>query len=712
MPPLSEQPPTPNRLIHEPSLYLRQHAYNPVDWYPWGAEALQKARQEDKPILLSIGYSACHWCHVMAHESFESPTSAALMNQSFVNIKVDREERPDLDTLYMTAVVSMTGRGGWPMTLFLFPDGTPFYGGTYFPPDEKAAAYGMLSFNQLLSRIAEAYHTHREQLRDTGHTLIGHIQRSQGEPVGGTPARPGTLTPEVLEHAVARLKQDYDPRSGGFGGAPKFPQPMNLEFLLRCSERTGDREARAIVEHTLHAMASGGIYDHLGGGFHRYSVDDRWEIPHFEKMLYDNSLLARLYAEVFQVTQEPFYRQVAEDTLAYLVREMRHPRGGFYSTQDADSEGREGAFFVWGFEEVREALGADASLFCQIYGITVQGNFEGQNVLHLPHPLEEVARVTGRSVEHLKTVATRGRDRLWSLREQRVRPGRDEKVLTAWNGLALRAFAAAATAFDRPDYLDIARHTADFLLQHLRRADGRVLRSWADAHLPENEQAAPAPIPGYLEDYALLIDGLLSLYSVDGQRHGSARWLDTALALADEMLALFWDDDLGGFYDTAHDHEQLVLRPRDVSDNATPSGHSVAVEVLLRLAALTGNETYRARAGQVLTSLSPSFQRIPAAFGRLLGAADFALARVREVALVGNGDAADMQALMEVVLRPYRPSVVVAYATGEETQEDPRLPLLQGRKMTDGKATAYVCEHFTCSLPVTDAEALRQQLAE
>jgi hypothetical protein len=489
---------------------------------------------------------------------------------------------------------------------------------------------------------------------------------------------------------------------------------MNLEFLLRFSERTGDREARAIVEHTLHAMASGGIYDHLGGGFHRYSVDDRWEIPHFEKMLYDNSLLVRLYAEVFQVTQEPFYRQVAEDTLSYLVREMRHPRGGFYSTQDADSEGREGAFFVWGFEEVREALGADAPLFCQIYGITTQGNFEGQNVLHLPRPLEEVARVTGRSVEHLKTVATRGRDRLWSLREQRVRPGRDEKVLTAWNGLALRAFAAAAAAFDRPDYLDIARHTADFLLQHLRRADGRVLRSWADAHLPENEQTTPAPIPGYLEDYALLIDGLLSLYSVDGQRHGngSARWLDTALALADEMLALFWDDDLGGFYDTAHDHEQLVLRPRDVSDNATPSGHSVAVEVLLRLAALTGSETYRARAGQVLTSLSPSFQRIPAAFGRLLGAADFALARVREVALVGNGDAADMQALMQVVLRPYRPYVVVAYATGAETQEEPRLPLLQGRKMTDGRATAYVCEHFTCSLPVTDAESLRQQLAE
>jgi hypothetical protein len=703
MTPLSH-PTSPNRLIHETSLYLRQHAHNPVDWYPWGAEAFQQAQQHDKPILLSIGYSACHWCHVMAHESFESPTSAALMNRAFVNIKVDREERPDLDALYMNAVVSMTGQGGWPMTVFLFPDGTPFYGGTYFPPDEKAAIYGMISFNQVLSTIAEAYQSQREQLRSAGHNLIEHMRQFQDEMAGSAVSSLASLTPEVLKTAAARLKHDYDPHHGGFGNAPKFPQPMILEFLLRYAARTGDSESRTMLEHTLHAMANGGIYDQLGGGFHRYSVDERWLVPHFEKMLYDNALLARIYTEMFQMSQEPFYRRIAEETLSYMVREMHHPRGGFYSTQDADTEGKEGAFFVWSIEEIQAVLGNDAPLFCELYGITARGNFEGENILHLPRSFEEAVQATSKSEEDVAAVAKRSRETLWNRREQRVRPGRDEKVLTAWNGMALRAFAVAAAAFERADYLNIARRNADFLLHNLRRADGRVLRSWAD--LPE--QANVPQTPGYLEDYALLADGLLALYMVDG----SARWLEETLVLADEMLALFWDDEVGGFYDTAHDHEHLVLRPRDVTDNATPSGNSVAVEVLLRLAALTGSETYRARAGQVLTTLSPSFPRIPTAFGRLLCAADFALARVREVVLAGDRDTADMQALMQVVLRAYRPYVVVAYTSGEEQTEHLRLPLLQGRTTIEGRAAAYVCEQFTCSLPVTDAVDLRQQLAE
>lgn len=706
--------PTPNRLIDETSPYLQQHAYNPVDWYPWGPEALARARQEDKPILLSVGYAACHWCHVMEHESFEDPETAALMNQHFVNIKVDREERPDIDTIYMAAVVAIARQGGWPMTVFLLPDTTPFYGGTYFPPDAKAARYGIPSFKQVLASIADAYTTRRNDLARAGQELLQHLDQQNQFSLAGE-----QLDVALLTGALVALGQAFDRDHGGFGGAPKFPQPMTLEFLLRSyAGNQGNTAALQMLEVTLQAMAHGGIYDQLGGGFHRYSVDDHWLVPHFEKMLYDNAQLARLYTETCQVTGHPFYRRVAEETLTYLVREMRHPQGGFYSTQDADSpahagaHSEEGTFFVWTPDQVRAVLGEDATLFCQIFDVTTAGNFEGRNILHLPRSLEEVARVTGAPLERLRALATSGRQRLHAAREERIKPARDEKILTAWNGMALRAFAVAAAAFgqagqagqangsggpDAPDYLQVAQQNAAFLLDHLRTADGQVLRSWKDGR---------ATLPGYLEDYAQLADGLLALYGVDG----NPRWLRAALALADQMLAQFWDDEIGGFYDTAHDHERLITRPRDVSDNATPAGTSVAAEVLLRLAALTGSETYRARGVQALANLTMMMERMPTGAGRLLCAADFALARVREVAIVGDLAAADTRALCDVLQRPYWPHIVVAYlpTSGEQP---PDMPLLQGRAQVDGKATAYVCEGFTCQLPVTEAAALQAQLA-
>jgi uncharacterized protein YyaL (SSP411 family) len=692
-----------NRLINETSPYLLQHAHNPVDWYPWGEEALTKARTEDKPILISVGYSACHWCHVMEDESFADPDTAALMNELFVNIKVDREERPDLDSIYMTAVQAMTGQGGWPLNVFLLPDGTPFYGGTYFPPDEKAARYRMPSFKQLLLSIAEAYRTRRDELVQAGQELIGHIQQlNEASNIGEFRFPPRA---EVLDNAFQGLARNFDQRNGGFGGAPKFPQPMTLEFLLRYHVRTGNAEALHMLEHTLRKMALGGIYDQIGGGFHRYSVDDHWLVPHFEKMLYDNALLARMYVEIYQVTGDSFYARIADETLVYLAREMLHPAGGFYSTQDADSEPRpgarkeEGAFFVWTTDEVREALGENAALFCTAFDVSRQGNFEGRTILHMPRPLAEIARVTGAPPDRLEEAINRGRATLFAAREHRPNPHRDEKVLTVWNGMALRALAAAAMAFGEDKYLALAQRNADFLLNNLRRSDGRLLRSWKDGK---------AALLGYLEDYALLADGLLALYSADG----NPRWLRETIALADAMLTLFWDDNLGGFYDTASDHETLVTRPRDVGDNATPAGNSVAVEVFLRLAALTGDETYRTRAEQVLNSLTAMMVRMPAGFGRLLCAADFAEARVKEAALVGDPAAADMRTLLDVVQRPYRPYVVLAQLQPGDTLAPSLTPLLQERTMIEGKATAYVCEGFACKLPVTDAAALQSQLVE
>ncbi len=688
-----QNPPFTNRLANATSPYLLQHAHNPVDWYEWGDEALARARAEDKPILLSIGYSSCHWCHVMAHESFEDPAVAAVMNEHFINIKVDREERPDIDSIYMAAVVALTRRGGWPLTAFLFPDGTPFYGGTYFPPDAEAQRYGMTGFKTLLLAIHEAYTNRRDELQRNGEQLLHLLQQENETPLAANP-----LTPALLDNLFFTLIGAFDYDHGGFGGAPKFPQPTSLELLLHLYARNGSSEVLRMLDVTLTKMAHGGMYDQLGGGFHRYSVDERWLVPHFEKMLYDNALLTMIYTQAWQINRAPLYQRIVAETLAYVEREMTHPDGGFYSAQDADSEGEEGKFFVWSANEVREILGEDAVLFSQIYDVTARGNFEGKNVLYMPRPLDEIARVTGVPLERLQQVQQRARAKLWQAREQRIKPARDEKVLTAWNAMLLRSYALAAAVFEQPAYLHAAQRNADFLLTNLRRADGRLMRSWKDGR---------TVIPGYLEDYALLVEALLTLHSVDGD----ARWLNSALDLNDAMIRLFWDEQLGGFYDTAADQEQLVTRPRDLSDNATPSGTSTAIYNLLRLATVTGTADYRERALRLLATLTSPMERVPTGFGRSLCALAYHLAQVREVVLVGDPAQPDMQALLRTYHAAYRPFSVVVCRTPTTSGATAALALLAQRELQDGTATAYVCEGFTCQLPVNTPEALQAQLS-
>jgi len=697
-----------NRLIHQSSPYLLKHAHNPVDWYPWGEEALNKAKDEDKAIFLSVGYASCHWCSVMERESFEDEATAALMNAQFVNIKVDREERPDIDNIYMTAVQAMTGGGGWPMTVFMTPDGVPFYGGTYFPP---TARHQLPAFSQVLNAVADAYKTRRSELLESGANLLAHMREASASKLAE-----GQITSAVLDDAYAMLHGQFEPTYGGFGGAPKFPQPMTFEFLLRYAQRTNTSLAWTMLDKTLHAMAEGGMYDQLGGGFHRYSVDDKWLVPHFEKMLYDNALLARVYIEVFQATGDPFYRRIAEETLDYLAREMRHSAGGFYSTQDADSlpsadshESEEGAFFVWTLAELRAALGGDALIFAQLFDVTERGNFENKNILHVARTNAEVARVTGMPLEQIEQLVARSKRTLLDARARRPHPATDDKVLTAWNGMALRAFAQAANALGRDDYRDIARQNAEFLLRQMRRDDGILLRSWRDKEPGRQADQEPQNsklVPAFLEDHALLADGLLALYEATFE----PRWLLESKALADAMLARFWDDRIGGFYDTAADHEALVVRPRDTGDNATPSGNSAAAEVLLRLALIFDSAEYRARAEAVLGSLAPFMARYPTGFGRYLAAAEFALSTPKEIALVGEPDAPDTQALRAAIFQPYRPNKVVVLRRPDETTPAIHSPLLEQRTQLGGVATAYVCENYACKLPVTDAAALTAQL--
>jgi uncharacterized protein YyaL (SSP411 family) len=675
-----------NRLIHESSPYLLQHAQNPVDWYPWGPEALKRAREEDRPILLSIGYAACHWCHVMEHESFENPQIAAIMNEHFVNIKVDREERPDLDGLYMNAVQALTGRGGWPMTMFLTPDGKPFYGGTYFPPVDRG---GMPGFPRVLASVVEAFRGRRAELERSAVEISQHLSQHLPLNTGDT-----ELSVDTLSVAASALGESYDARYGGFGTAPKFPQPMTLDFLLRFHRRTGDDRSLSMADHTLERMALGGIYDHLGGGFHRYSTDREWLVPHFEKMLYDNAQLARVYLHAFQLTGKPVYRRIVEETLAYVLREMTSPEGGFYATQDADSEGDEGRFFVWQPREIVTALGEqDARLFNAYYDVSAHGNFAGRSILNIRLAPEVVARETAVTLDQLLATVERGRQTLFAVRERRVKPARDEKVLTSWNGLMLRAFAEAAVVLDRSEYLDVAMRNAQFLLDHVRRED-RVLHVCKDGM---------AKLNGYLEDYAFLAHGLLFLHAAGG----GAEWFVWARELAESIIAHFTDPN-GGFYDTSDDHEPLVSRPKDVLDNAVPSGNSVATEVFLSLAALTGEQRYRTAALTSLRALSSAMAQHPSAFGELLSALDFATADAIELAIAGAPDMPDTRALLREAWRMFRPNVVVA--TGSPDAEG--VPLLTGRQQLSGVATAYVCRQFVCKLPVTTVSELAKQLDE
>ncbi|HEX5816723.1 MAG TPA: thioredoxin domain-containing protein [Methylomirabilota bacterium] len=662
-----------NRLARETSPYLLQHAHNPVDWYPWGEEAFARARAENKPILLSVGYSACHWCHVMERESFESADTAALMNRHFVNVKVDREERPDVDHIYMQAVQSLTGHGGWPMTVFLTPDGTPFYGGTYFPPTDR---HGLPGFPRLLTALAEAWTTRQGEVVQSGRQIAEALGQSER-----LRAASSLLGETVLVSAFQGVTAQFDEERGGLGGAPKFPQPMIWEFVLRFARRSGNEYARRMVHTTLVRMARGGIYDQLGGGFARYSVDAQWLVPHFEKMLYDNAQLASLYLHGWLALGDPECRRVAEETLDYVLREMTDPAGGFYSAQDADSEGHEGKFFVWTPDEMRAVLGAEADAAMAYWGVDRGPNFEGASIFYLP----------GEPAPERMAAARR---KLSEARERRVHPGRDDKVLAAWNGLMTRALAEAGRALGRADYLAAAARNAGFVLSEMRR-DGRLRRSW---------KAGEARLNGYLEDYAMVAAALVELYEATFER----RWLDEARGLADEMLRLFWDDHLEGFYDTGSDHERLIVRPRNLYDNAVPSGSSVAIETLLRLAVLTGESLYEQRAVAALRPMADLMARHPTAFGRFLCALDFHLGPRVELALVAPASMADVAPLTREAFGRYLPNLVAAGTV--DGRDAAGIPVLEGRRAVDGKPTAYVCRNYACELPVTDAAALARQL--
>ncbi|MDQ2974806.1 MAG: thioredoxin domain-containing protein [Acidobacteriota bacterium] len=678
-----------NRLINETSPYLIQHAHNPVDWFPWGEEAFQLARREQKPILLSIGYSACHWCHVMEHESFENEAIAKLMNENFVNIKVDREERPDLDQIYMSAVQMMTHHGGWPMTVFLTPEAVPFYAGTYFPPEDR---YNMPGFPRVLISLADAYRERPEEIQETAIAILDGLKQSTA-----TIESNEAIATDLLDTAYRGIIKNYDATNGGFGGAPKFPPAMSLEFLLHTHYRTADPQALGIVTHTCRKMAEGGIFDHLGGGFHRYSTDARWLVPHFEKMLYDNALLSRLYLHYYQVTGDTSAGAVAEGILDYVVREMTDPLGGFYSTQDADSEGVEGKFFVWSADEIKKLLGErEAELFAAYYNVTESGNFEGENILNVTHDLTEVARAQNVTPEQLTESLKEARRILFAAREKRIKPARDEKVLTAWNGLMLASFAEAGAILNRADYMQVAKHNARFVLDNLRK-DGLLLRTYKDGQ---------AKLNAYLEDYAFYIDGLLTLFETTGE----LEWFQEAGALAATMIDEFWDEQEGGFFFTGKSHEELIVRAKEFFDNATPSGNSVAAEVLLRIGMLADNGDYQRRAATVLRLTASMLRRYASGFGRLLCALDFYLGKPKEIAIVGAPDSEDTQSLLKEIWKPYLPNKVIAQASSDDKSAAQLIPLLRDRPARDNKATAYVCEHFVCKEPAPTPRQLASQL--
>jgi uncharacterized protein YyaL (SSP411 family) len=684
-----------NRLAGETSPYLLQHAHNPVDWFPWGPDALTRAKLLDRPIFLSIGYAACHWCHVMERESFEDAATAAFLNARFVAIKVDREERPDLDQIYMSAVQSLTGGGGWPMSVFLTPEGRAFYGGTYFPP---VPAHGLPSFRQLLEGIDRAWRDQRADLEQSAAQLVGQIAASSRTEAGA--AAP---TPMLLDTAVGLIERSFDAANGGWGGAPKFPQPMTIEFLLR---RVVARDPRAlpIARRTLDRMADGGLRDQLGGGFHRYATDAIWLVPHFEQMLYDNAQLARVYLHAWALTGDARYQAVATGTLDYMLRELTTADGAFAASQDADTDGVEGATFTWRASEIRDALGDDAALFSTAYGVTEAGNWEDVTILSRVRPSPELATLYGTSVVEVDARLARARETLLAIRARRPQPARDDKALAAWNGLAIAAFADAArllsfsldSAEAATRYRAAAERAADVILGGLLGADGHLGRSWKDGR---------ATGQGVLEDYANLADGLLALYEATFDE----RWFTTARALADAILERFGDPE-GGFFDTATDHERLVTRPKDIQDNATPSGGSVATLVLLRLAAFTGESRYREAADRALATVTAYTARYPTAFALWLQAIDLALAPVAEVAIVGDPSDAGTRALLEVAVGGYEPNRVVALLADESATS--AVPLLDARTKIDGRPTAYVCRNFACRLPVTDPDALRDQLAE
>ncbi|MGI8999906.1 MAG: thioredoxin domain-containing protein [Candidatus Limnocylindria bacterium] len=672
----------PNRLIDETSPYLLQHAHNPVDWHPWGSEALEKSRTLDRPIFLSIGYSACHWCHVMERESFENHEIAALMNKDFVSIKVDREERPDLDDVYMAAVQAMTGSGGWPMSVFLTPDLRPFFGGTYFPPEDR---HGMAGFPRVLASVADAYRSRRAEVDQQASMLAGHLQATISVPAGDRdPER------RQLDAAAARIGASFDPAHGGFGGAPKFPPAMTVEFLLRAWRRSGDAGVLSMVTRTLDAMADGGISDQLGGGFARYSTDAHWLVPHFEKMLYDNALLAHAYLEGYRATGMNRYAEVARATLDFMLTELLTPDGGFASALDADTEGVEGRFYVWSFEEFMSVLtGAnldedERQLLAAYWGVTAGGNWEETNVLHRP------ART-----EAPDALIERGRVALLAARSRRTRPARDDKQLAAWNGLALRALTHAALVLGEQRYADAARALIGFVNAQLVRDGDRLWRTARDGR---------AHTPGFCEDYMALADGLLTTHAALGE----AAPLTLARNLVETAMRDFWDADAGTFVDTSSEHDRTVAQPRGLVDNATPSANSIGADVLQRLALLTGDEEMARRAHSVLRAVAPALERQPSAFGRMLCAADRSLGEQIDVVVAGDPGSDDACALREAAVAPFLPDLVL---TGM-ADGDPHAtwPLYIGKVARDDRATAYACRGYACDEPTTDPARLAAQV--
>jgi uncharacterized protein YyaL (SSP411 family) len=669
-----------NRLARETSPYLLQHKDNPVAWYPWGEEAFERARREDRPILLSVGYAACHWCHVMEHESFEDPATAALMNELFVCIKVDREERPDIDSLYMDAVQAMTGRGGWPMTVFLTPDGLPFYGGTYFPPRDQR---GLPSFKRLLEAVGETWRRRRADLQSQGERLVEHIaDMARFSPDPGAPDE------SLLRAAFDRLGAAFDPAFGGFGGAPKFPQPMTLDLLLRLSQR-GYADALDMAARTLDAMARGGIFDQLGGGFHRYSVDRSWTVPHFEKMIYDNAQLARTYARAWLLTKHDHYRVVARATVDWMLTEMRDPDGGFWSSLDADSEGEEGKFYVWSLDDVRAAAGADADAAIAHYGLTEEGNFEGSNIPVVAGPIDDAEALE------------RARAGMLRRRGERVRPATDTKVLTAWNALAASCLAEAGAALGESAWIDAASETMQFILSTARK-NGRLMRSFRRV-----DGAADVRALGCCDDYAFVLEACLALFEATFEH----TWLEEARWAANEAIRLFADGADGGFFTTGNDAEHLVLRPRDLFDNAIPSANSVMALELQRLGEIVGDRSYDERALAALRLVRRAAEQAPTGFGSALAAVDFYTSVPKEIVVIGRLGAPDTNALLDAVRSRLLPNKVLIVSDDPTPDAIAAIPLLEGRATLDGRATAFVCEHGTCKMPVTSREELEEQLS-
>jgi uncharacterized protein YyaL (SSP411 family) len=689
---MSQQAEHTNHLAQETSLYLKQHAHNPVDWYPWGPEAIERARRLNRPIFLSIGYSACHWCHVMEHESFEDAEIAGILNEHFVSIKVDREERPDLDQIYMTFVQMATGQGGWPMSVFLTPDLKPFFGGTYYPPTDH---YGRPGFKRVLMTILDWWQNRRDEIKQSAGQVTEHLRGA-----GRLEPAEGELDASLLNNAVTVLRRAFDRTYGGFGSAPKFPHPMDLRLLLRAWKRQGDGDALAMVQLTLDRMAMGGIYDHLGGGFHRYSTDHRWLVPHFEKMLYDNALLSVAYLEGFQATGNPFYREVVEETLGYIRREMASPEGPFYSTQDADSEGVEGKFFVWSAEEIEQVLGKEsADIFSYVYSVSAEGNWEDHNILSCAKTIEQDARLLRLPEGELRRQLSEAKSKLFEVRSRRIWPGRDEKVLTSWNGLMIAAFAQAAQVLDKTEYADTAARAAGFILTRMRAKDGRLLRTYSAGSSPR--------LNAYLEDYAFLIDALVSLYEATF----GLRWIEAAVDLAGVMIEQFWDPAEAGFFFTGKDHEQLIARTKDSHDSSTPSGNSMAVTALLRLAKLTGRLDFQEKAEATLRAFRGLIAQAPTAAGQMLIALDFYLGPVEEFAVVGDPSRDDTRRVLRAIRGGFRPNKVVALKAATEGAGtlDEVIPLLKGKTASDA-VTTYICRNFTCQAPLVGSEAVEAAL--